>query len=710
MMRLLPRIIPGGKSVRSMKVYMKEGYGMIREWMIRCAAGLVALALTIIFFVSPMGEENTVFGSVNDGRAKYELEAGGSLTWEWTPEEDGITSVSLRPRGLNKAPDLILEVEITSLEGERAAFSRQAVSEMGEDGEWTTEGLFSKGTVYRLTVRASGSGSLRLSGTEEEDGFLPAMLWQKTTLTRYGMYLYVAAGFLLFALFPIPARKNGAGRIRKLLLTGGGLLLSVLWFMQTMGIPRAYHMDNPMILAWCLHYAAWFYLGVMGRLLFGSSLTFEKKSAVAILMLGVIFIFAMTPNSGPDEALHFNNSYGVSNYLLFQQEKSVGDARDYDLDTWTEQFNSAEGYEQVAKRLFEKRSEDESKVYWVPSSFTYALMYVPQAVGITIGRLFRANTLILYYLGRLFNLLFYAFCIFLAVRAVPRKKELFFGIGMLPMAVHQAASYSYDAFTNGMAILWTALVFRAVWEERSLGKKDYFGLILVGGLMAPSKAVYFILAGLLVLIPQKRVEHSKKAFSVGGMILAMFGIMAIFWLPYALGGFASHKGGTDVYTVQDILRQPFSVLRILFYSAEENLPEWLAEATGFVFSGYSLWIQVYIPVVYLILLAVLAQRKVSDPEPKNERWKRIVLLTLIAAGIVLIELVELMIWTPVGSSRVSGIQGRYFIPLIPLVFLALETGAIQRKGAQDDRKLVWALSLLHVLTVDHILIQTIRGV
>jgi uncharacterized membrane protein len=132
----------------------------------------------------------------------------------------------------------------------------------------------------------------------------------------------------------------------------------------------------------------------------------EKKAAVAVLMLGVLFLFAMTPNSIPDESVHYNRSYGVSNYLLFQQEKAVGDARDYDLDTWKEHVNSGDGYTQVVKRLFEKRSENGTQVYWVPTSFDYPLMYLPQGIGIALGRLLRANTLTLYYLGRLFNLLF----------------------------------------------------------------------------------------------------------------------------------------------------------------------------------------------------------------------------------------------------------------------------------------------------------------
>ena len=688
----------------------EEGEDCMKEWMIRCAAGLAAAVLLIFFVFSPTGEENREFGFEHDGRGKYQLADGESLSWEWIPEVDGITEITLKLRGLKNAQAMTLEADIASAEGEKNTSVSQAVSELGEDGLWKIQGFFTGGKTYQITVRASGEGNVKLNGTEEEEDFFPYLQWTKTTRVRHGTLLYLAVAFLLFALFPVPAKRKSAGRVRKLLGMGALILLSVFWFMQTLGTPLAYSMEESILLAWCLHFGAWIYLGVMGKLLFGSEIPFERKAAVGVVMLGVLFIFAITPKSGPDEPAHFNQAYGVSNYLLFQPEKSVGDARDYDLGSWEEHINSPSGYTQVVQRLFEPRSEDESKVHWVPTSFTYPLMYLPQAVGLALGRLLRTNTLMLYYLGRLFNLLFYALCIFLAVRAVPRKKELFFGIGMMPMAIHQAASYSYDAFTNGMAILWIALALRAIWEERPFGGKETLSLILVGGLLAPSKVGYIVLAGLLFLIPQKRFQRWSKPLSLGVVFLAMLGITALFWLPNALNGTAIQRSGEDVYTIPTLLQQPLPVLRTLFYSVEENLPEWLVEAVGFVFSGYSLWIQIYLPVLYLILLAVLAQRKTSDPLLGSRHQGRAVLLTIIGIGILMIELIEMLSWTPVGSTRVIGIQGRYFIPLLPLVFLALETKSIQRGDSVDDRKLAWGLVFLHVLTVEHILIQTIRGV
>ncbi|MBQ9211013.1 MAG: DUF2142 domain-containing protein [Clostridia bacterium] len=678
----------------------------MKEWMLRSAAGLAAMVLLILFFAVPTGEENYIYGSVYDGRAKYELAAGESVSWEWAPEEEGTSEFTLRAHGAKNAPELELNLVVESLDGEEILSAATAISELNEEGDWTIQGLFHAGTIYRISLSAGGEGSIKLRGTEEE-GFKPSMNWAKKTLNRYGTLLYLAIGFGLLSILPLPARRKSGGRVRRFLLVAVLFFLSTLWFVQTLGIPQAYSLDEAVVFAWCLHYGAWIYLTVMGKLLFGTDLPLEKKAAIGAIMLGILFMFAITPNAGPDESSHFDDSYGVSNYLLFQPNKAEGNALEFDVDgQWEANFNSPTKYAQIVQRLFEPRGADETKINWVPTSFSYPLMFLPQALGLAVGRLLRVNPLWLYYLGRFFNLLFYALCVYLAVRAVPRKKELFFGIGLLPMAIHQAASYSYDAFTNGLALLWTALALRTIWRETPMEKKEYLSLILVGAVMAPSKVVYIILAGLLFLIPKKRFVRWNKPFSIGVMILTMAVILAAFWIPSARSGSAVLKSGSDVYTLETILRDPIHILRILFYSAEENLLEWLAEATGFVFCGYSLWIDVYLPVAYLLLLVVLSQKKVSEPELGSQPWNRAMLLLIICGGIVLLEMVEVLIWTPVGANRVFGIQGRYFIPLMPVIFLALETKSIQRRDVVDDRKLLWALVFLHAMTIDHILMQT----
>jgi hypothetical protein len=42
-----------------------------------------------------------------------------------------------------------------------------------------------------------------------------------------------------------------------------------------------------------------------------------------------------------------------------------------------------------------------------------------------------------------------------------------------------------------------------------------------------------------------------------------------------------------------------------------------------------------------------------------------------AGSAELIFLTQYMTWTPVGAARVDGVQGRYFIPMLPILLLLL---------------------------------------
>ena len=50
-------------------------------------------------------------------------------------------------------------------------------------------------------------------------------------------------------------------------------------------------------------------------------------------------------------------------------------------------------------------------------------------------------------------------------------------------------------------------------------------------------------------------------------------------------------------------------------------------------------------------------------------------MSLLACFLVLLAtmLVMLMSWTPLGSSVVEGVQGRYFLPVLPLALTALRS-------------------------------------
>ena len=100
-----------------------------------------------------------------------------------------------------------------------------------------------------------------------------------------------------------------------------------------------------------------------------------------------------------------------------------------------------------------------------PSVRTTPLAYVPQALGFTLARVLGLNSIALLYLGRFLNLLLFAAVGVLTIKRLPFGKNVFFGVSILPMSLHLAASLSYDvvilAFTGYFTAVCLDLAYKA---------------------------------------------------------------------------------------------------------------------------------------------------------------------------------------------------------------------------------------------------------
>jgi len=130
--------------------------------------------------------------------------------------------------------------------------------------------------------------------------------------------------------------------------------------------------------------------------------------------------------------------------------------------------------------------------------------YLPQAVGIGLGRLLGASPLTCFYLARLGNLLAAVALLFFAIRLAPFGKQLFMLVGLLPMTMFELASLSCDALTISGAMFFTALLLWASkrvtlrrvdvrargWRRSALllnVKPGYWALVLLVLLIRPAQ-------------------------------------------------------------------------------------------------------------------------------------------------------------------------------------------------------------------------------
>jgi uncharacterized membrane protein len=319
--------------------------------------------------------------------------------------------------------------------------------------------------------------------------------------------------------------------------------------------------------------------------------------------------------------------------------------------------------------------------------------YLPQAVGVALGRLVGAPPLTCFYLARLANLFAALALLFFAIRLAPFGKQLILLLALLPMTMYELASVSCDALTISGALFFTALLLWASTRDTLRGR-DIALVLSAAALLLNVKPGYWALVLLVLLIrPAQLGGRARYAAFVAGNVLLVVGVFLVVFLLTATEARAQASGGPQAQLLF-ILQQPLSFLGILWSNVSSQWPNWTTEGIGAL--G---WLTITLPpVTYIVVLEAVTVSFIFTGEAVDLRpWRR-VLLAAVGAAVFLTMAVALYAFLePTGSDRVF-FQGRYLAP----VWLLLLLSAYGIKFARRHRAtpvLVGALLTVMVLNL-----------
>ena len=398
----------------------------------------------------------------------------------------------------------------------------------------------------------------------------------------------------------------------------------------------------------------------------------ERRFAALALLLGTAYLFVVTPLAVPDEYHHYRMSLTFSNYLLFHRGDPLSvPAALLDQAGFAQHKNVSAGYVRVLEELLAPLAAGKSASTELPAG-GYPLFYLPQTLGVTLGRLLGRGMVGTFLPGRLGNLLFYTGCVYYSVRRAPKYKTVLGVTALLPMALQQAASFSYDAFTNGMAFCFTAELLYAMCGEGAMTNKDLLRLLLAGVLLAPAKAAYVTMLPLVYLAPAARFGGKRdKRRAAALLLLAAAVFLALVYLPglpdRAADPDALNWEGGHNYTPAWALAHPGQTARIFARSLLDRTPSWAFTSVGGILGGTSLILPFWIP-LGLLILAWLSAGEAGDGPARAVRAS----FLFSAFATALLFLVTMFFtWTSDDRTIIQGVQGRYFLPVLPLVMIAL---------------------------------------
>lgn len=435
---------------------------------------------------------------------------------------------------------------------------------------------------------------------------------------------------------------------------------------------------------------------------------------VVVFMVAILYGSLLTPFSVPDEGSHIDMAYRYSNGMLSKghgipDRNMLKRGDDIQKTQFLKTTPDASMYRRMAEEFFGPL-QDETLVETSGESVgAVPWLYLPSAAGLTIGRLLHLGTFPMLYLGRLFNLLTFALCVFFAIKKAPLGKMIFFAAALLPMTVQLAFSFSYDAVINGLAFLFVANCLSLAYGTERIKRRDIILLCVLGILLAPCKnGAYLPICFFSLIIPKRRFEAPKQYWLFLAALLATsvlsFGIhsfSAVFGVASAEGaGHIIPWAGSPGYTIGFIFSNPLTFLRMLINTLVQKSDFYVTSLLGKELGWFDIPIHLTVIVVFLILLLLSSLKKQDEPQSiklSSKLW-----IALLCVGVFLIvELGMFTGWTPLGFSTIEGVQGRYFLPILPLLLLLVRNSNLTLQKS-IDRPIMYGVFLTQVFAVGSI--------
>jgi len=350
-------------------------------------------------------------------------------------------------------------------------------------------------------------------------------------------------------------------------------------------------------------------------------------------------------------------------------------------------------------------NKEKKEFFAFPSSAIYApVAYIPQMVGILIGKAANLSPLLIMYLGRFFNLIFYIVIVALAIELLPTGRWLFMVIALMPMNIFLAASLNQDAVINALSMFFIAYLLKLSGKESAVHRSDLAILGIIMVLLSLAKPVNLVLALLFLIVPREKLG-STGAYLSFLTLLFFFSVAAvILW-----GAAVRH-----LY----VPLQPWSSMRGQMAFVLSNPVDYVFVnfRTFWVYKGLYLkshvgqlgWLDTVLPswiiLGYYLFLAAIA---LGENSFEISLFTKGVFAFVFAASVFAVGLSLYSIWSPVGAPYIHGLQGRYFIPIAPLFWLLLHNGTLRKKvGSIKLARLAIVVFLLAALAqVTYVLVE-----
>lgn len=424
-----------------------------------------------------------------------------------------------------------------------------------------------------------------------------------------------------------------------------------------------------------------------------------KMFVVIAIIFGLTFSFFVPFYQIPDEPSHYEMIY---NELGIQ-------------DSFSKQVKKYNDFSRIIINYDEKVNVNKYlnfnyKFYLTNIKFNLnvnIIKHFPQAIGILFANVLSLPITIGTLFAEICAMAFYIFVCYKALKKMPIKKELMMFIMLLPMSIQQMSSVSYDAVLLPFCFLFISEIFYLKFEKKEINTKDIMKLLIILIIIAIIKMPYVLLGMLILLLPLNKLKLNFKLFVIDYEFLKKHKkqiiICSIILLAIILGFL--------IFNIKSILkleivRQFVSFAKVPLASSKLFARTFYSQGLfylssfignfGWLDTPIPIWLEIFIIIIFLAIAFVnLKGSNKIDINYKFKIWEKILLL-FICITITILIMIPMFYWSLSFNQAIKylnsgieeniyyikridyiiGVQGRYFLPYIILLFLPFNNSKV----------------------------------
>jgi len=414
----------------------------------------------------------------------------------------------------------------------------------------------------------------------------------------------------------------------------------------------------------------------------------------AALVSGLAFALLTPPFEVPDEPAHFFRIVAIEEGQWFTSRRQGAGGQElprWSTETAARWVDSIPGDETKKIRwrdlVADLRAGRPAGRVFVPvsppgkvsrlgySAASYSpLPYLLPAAVVAAGDRMGWSPLLLLLAARITNLGLSLGLLYFAVRVAGAAAPLMTLLALTPMAAFMRSSASADGVTMAAGFLIISISLRYWSMDGPLSRSDVVAGIALPILVCLTKPnIPLALLPLTVPATRFRTKASAWVFRIAVALSTIAGLAtASVWGRDAASASPELASLTSIQ-LGALLDHPLVFTRLLAVTYLDYSPRYFAEMIGKL--G---WMDTYLPGSLIVFFYALLLYVAITAGPELTGRQRALCLGYAVAAILTVVVAIQVTWNSPGNHIIDGIQGRYFLPMAPLLLLPLTAKRLRR--------------------------------